>query len=79
MTICRSGSDASGTLKENFEGVSSWVSTNFADEELDTYWPGMDEDIEQLVKTCIGCTLAVKSPPIRYKPQPQIFSGLEYK
>ena len=25
-----------------------------------TYWPGMDEDIEKVVKTCRGCSLATK-------------------
>ena len=30
-----------------------------------TYWPGVDEDIERVVKTCRGHTLAVKPPLIR--------------
>ena len=31
----------------------------------------MDEDIERVVKTCRGCALVAKVPPIRYKPWPQ--------
>ena len=36
-----------------------------------TYWPGMDEDIERVEKTCRSCILAVKAPPIRYNLWPQ--------
>ena len=37
-----------------------------------TSWPGIDEGIERVLKTCRGCALAVKAPPIRYKPWPQM-------
>ena len=35
FTKRRLGGNVSGTSKENFEGVSSWESRNFADEVLD--------------------------------------------
>ena len=35
FTICRSGGNAPGNSKENFEGVSSWAIRNFMDEEID--------------------------------------------
>ena len=35
LTICGSGSNASGTSKENLKGVSYWATRNFVDEELD--------------------------------------------
>lgn len=36
-----------------------------------TYWPKMDKDFENLVKSCRGCALAVKSPPIKFQPWPK--------
>ena len=30
------------------------------------YWPNMDKDIENIVKSCKGCALAAKTPPIKY-------------
>ena len=38
-----------------------------------SYWPGMDEDIERVMKTCRGCArkLWAMAPPTRYKPWPQ--------
>ena len=31
----------------------------------------MDKDIEQVVKTCKGCQLAVKAPPVKFTPWPK--------
>ena len=36
-----------------------------------TYWPKMDQDIEDLVRHCKGCQLAAKSPPVRTRPWPK--------
>ena len=36
-----------------------------------TYWPKMDQDIEDLVRHCKGCQLAAKSPPVRTQPWPK--------
>ena len=36
-----------------------------------TYWPNMDKDIEQVVKTCKGCQLAAKAPPVKFTPWPK--------
>ena len=33
------------------------------------YWPGMDKDIEGIVKGCLKCQLAAKGPP-RENPIP---------
>ena len=33
-----------------------------------TYWPKMDQDIEDLVRHFKGCELAAKSPPVRTQP-----------
>ena len=35
------------------------------------YWRGMDKDIEDMVKTCRGCALAAKAPPIKISPWPK--------
>ena len=35
------------------------------------YWPRMDQDIEKIVKTCRGCALAAKAPPIKFNPWPK--------
>ena len=35
------------------------------------YWPSMDQDITNMVKTCKGCALAAKAPPIIHKPWPK--------
>ena len=44
-----------------------------------TYWPGMDDDIERVVKTCRGGALAANVTPTRYKPWPKwTFPGLDY-
>ena len=36
-----------------------------------TYWPNIDKDIEQVVKTCKGCQLAVKAPPVKFTLWPK--------
>ena len=36
-----------------------------------THWPNMDKDIEQVVKTCKGCQLAAKAPPVKFTPWPK--------
>ena len=36
------------------------------------YWPNMDKDIENVIKSCKGCALAAKAPPIKYSPLPKI-------
>ena len=36
-----------------------------------TYWPKMDQDIEDLIRHCKGCQLAAKSPPVRTQPWPK--------
>ena len=36
-----------------------------------TYWPKMDQDIEDLVRHCKGCQLAAKSPPVITQPWPK--------
>ena len=33
-----------------------------------TYWPKMDQNIEDLVRHCKGCQLAAKSTPVRTQP-----------
>ena len=35
------------------------------------YWPGMDRDIELLVKNCRGWALAEISPPIKFESWPK--------
>ena len=35
------------------------------------YWPNLDKDIENAVKLCKGCALAVKAFPIRFNPLPK--------
>ena len=35
------------------------------------YWPNMDKDIENAVKSCKGCALAAKAPPIKFNPWPK--------
>ena len=35
------------------------------------YWPSMDQDITNMVKTCKSCALAAKAPPITHKPWPK--------
>ena len=54
-------------LKEFHPGISQMKSLM----QSYTHWPGMDENIERVMKTCRSCTLAVKAPLIRYKPWPQ--------
>lgn len=39
----------------------------------------MDKDTERLVKVCSGCTMAAKSPPVKFYPWPMtvtLWSGL---
>ena len=31
-------------------------------------WPNMDKDIENAIKSCKGCALAAKAPPIKFNP-----------
>ena len=38
------------------------------------YWLNMDKDIENIVKSCKGCVLAVKAPPIKYRPWSWIYT-----
>ena len=35
------------------------------------YWPSVDQDITNMVKTCKGCALAAKASPINHKPWPK--------
>ena len=35
------------------------------------YWRRMDTDIDSLVKSCKGCALAAKAPPIKYNQWPE--------
>ena len=35
------------------------------------YWPNMDKDIENIIKSCKGCALAANTPPIKYSPWPK--------
>ena len=35
------------------------------------YSPSMDQDITNMVKTCKGCALVAKAPPITHKPWPK--------
>ena len=35
------------------------------------YWPGMDKDIENMVKSCKNCTSIAKAPPIKFNPWPK--------
>lgn len=35
------------------------------------YWPAMDKDIMEMIKTCRGCALAAKAPPTTFKPWPK--------
>lgn len=54
-------------LKE-FHGISrmkSWMRSY-------VYWCSMDRDIECLVKSCKSCALAVKAPPIKFNPWPEL-------
>ena len=30
------------------------------------YWPGMDKDIENMVKSCKSCASVAKAPPIKF-------------
>ena len=36
-----------------------------------TYWPNIDKDIEQVVKTYKGCQLAAKASPVKFTPWPK--------
>ena len=36
-----------------------------------TYWPNMDKDIEQVVKTCKGCEQAAKAPSVKFTLWPK--------
>ena len=35
------------------------------------YWPGMDKDIENRVKSCKSCASVAKAPPIKFNPCPK--------
>ena len=35
------------------------------------HWPNMNKDIENTGKSCKGCTLAAKAPPIKFNPWPK--------
>lgn len=35
------------------------------------YWPGMDKEVEKCVKTCRGCQLAARDPPVKTTPWPK--------
>ena len=35
------------------------------------YWPGMDKDIKNMVKSCKSCALVAKAPPIKVNPWPK--------
>ena len=35
------------------------------------YWPSLDQDITNMVKTWKACALAAKAPPITHKPWPK--------
>ena len=35
------------------------------------YWPGMDKDIENMVKSCKSCASVAKAPPIKFNPWPK--------
>ena len=34
------------------------------------YWPGMDKDIENMMKSCKSCASVAKVPPIKFNPWP---------
>ena len=36
------------------------------------HWPNMGKDIENAIKSCIGCALAAKAPPIKFNPWPKM-------
>ena len=35
------------------------------------FWKNLDKDIENRIRSCTGCTLAVKSLPIKFSPWPK--------
>ena len=35
------------------------------------YWPRIDKDIENLVKSCKSCASVAKAPPIKFNPSPK--------
>ena len=43
------------------------------------HWSNMDKDIANAVKSCKGCALTTKAPPIKFNPWPKILDhGLEF-
>lgn len=43
------------------------------------YWPKMDQDIENLVKSCRGFALAAKSLHIKIQPWPKTKTDMPYR
>ena len=35
------------------------------------FWKNLDKDIENMIRSCTSCALAVKSPPIKFSPWPK--------
>ena len=35
------------------------------------FWKNLDKDIENMIRSCTGCALAAKSPPIKFSPWPK--------
>ena len=36
------------------------------------FWKNLDKDIENMIRSCTGCALAAKSPPIKFSPWPKM-------
>ena len=56
--------------KKDFEGISFRALRTSRITFLmrsKTNWPRMDNDIEKLKKTCVGDTLAAKSPSVKFQ------------
>ena len=55
-------------LKDFHPGTWEWVEWRLMQSYL--YWPGMDKDIENMVKSCKSCASVAKVPPIKFNPWP---------
>ena len=68
--ICWKSRDASGvtkTILKEFHQEHPGIGRMKALMRSYTYWPNMDKDI----KTCKGCQLAAKAPPVKFTPWPK--------
>ena len=56
---------------KDFRTVHSGMSRTSALMQSYVYWPDMDKDIENMVKSCKSCVSVTKAPPIKFNPWPK--------